>query len=292
MDAPLRDRPRDLLVAGHVNVDEFLEVARFPEKDRTVPVLARRTELGGTATNMVLTASRYGVACGLVARVGRGFPPEFRARLAERRVDLRGLDHLPRRNTPTCYIVEDRRHGQRTFIDQGAMADGPPLYFRVGPWVRDYRWAHLTTGPPDAILALQRQARRGGLRVAVDPGQEVQYRWDSGRLRRLLAGSELLWGNRSEVARTAELAHRTGAEGLLDLVPLVVRTEGKLGATAFSRVGRVHVRAVRPRKVRSVVGAGDAFRGGFYAAWFSGQPLASCLGAGQRAATRWMEGAR
>jgi len=292
MDDPLRNRPRDLLVAGHVNVDEFLRVDEFPAPDRTVPVVDRRTELGGTATNIALTASRYGVASGLVARIGGGFPAEFLQRLEAGRVDLRGLETLRRRRTPTCYILEDRRGGQRTLIDQGAMSDGTPRRFRVGPWLSEYSWVHLTTGPPDALLTLQRTARAAGLRVAADPGQEMHYRWDSANLRRLVAGAELLWGNRSEIERAIALLDLGGPEELLAHVPLIVRTEGARGATAFSRAGSVHVRAVRPRRVRTSVGAGDAFRGGFYAAWFDGQRLRECLTAGERAATRWMEGAR
>jgi len=292
MDDRLRDRPRDLLIAGHVNVDEFLRVAEFPRPDRTVPVVDRRSELGGTATNIALTASRYGVACGLVARLGTGFPPTFRKVLETGRVDLRGLETLPRRTTPTCYIVEDRRGGQRTLIDQGAMSDGAPRRFRIGPWLTEYSWLHLTTGPPEALLSLQRTARGRGLHIAAEPGQETHYRWDAPHLRRLLQGAEVLWGNRSEIQRVTALLELHGPEALLEHVPLVVRTEGAGGATALSRTGSVHVPARRPREVRSSVGAGDAFRGGFYAGWFAGQPLKECLTAGERAATRWLEGVR
>jgi sugar/nucleoside kinase (ribokinase family) len=292
MDDPLQNRPRDLLVAGHVNVDEFLRVARFPLQDRTVPVMSRRAELGGTATNIALTAARYGVVTGIVARLGAGFPPEFRATLKAAKVDLRGVETFLRRTTPTCYIVEDTRGGQRTLIDQGAMSDGPPTRFHLGRWLAEYSWLHITTGPPVALLALQRAARASGLHVAADPGQEIHYRWDAAPLRRLLQASELLWGNRSEIARMTSLLGLRKPEALLQHVPVVVRTEGKDGATAFARTGAVHVPARRPRQVRSVVGAGDAFRGGFYAAWFAGQRLKECLTAGERAAVRWLEGAR
>jgi sugar/nucleoside kinase (ribokinase family) len=292
MDDALRDRPRDLLIAGHVNVDEFLQVAAFPGADRTAPVVRRRTELGGPATNIALTASRYGVACGLVTRLGAGFPDGLRAMLTHSSIDLRGVEYHPRRTTPTCYIVEDERHAQRTFIDQGAMADGAPIHFRLGPWLKEYAWLHATTGPPAAILGLQTRARTAGLHVAVDPAQEVHYRWDAPSLRRLVGHAELLWGNRSEIGRMLGVLNMKRPEELLALVPLVIRTEGTHGSTAFSRAETVHVPAKKPRTLRTVVGAGDAYRGGFYAAWFAGQRLRECLTAGQRAATRWLEGAR
>ena len=77
MTGAVADRPRDLLVSGHVIIDRFLSVRSFPAADRTVPVLQYRAELGGTATNIVRAASKLGVATGLVARVGDGFPDEY-----------------------------------------------------------------------------------------------------------------------------------------------------------------------------------------------------------------------
>ncbi|MCI4367734.1 MAG: PfkB family carbohydrate kinase, partial [Thermoplasmata archaeon] len=47
--------------------------------------------------------------------------------------------------------------------------------------------------------------------------------------------------------------------------------------------------AVVPRPLRQVTGAGDAFRGGFFAAYFDGQPTRHCLVAGTRSAARWMQ---
>jgi nucleoside kinase len=281
-------RPRDLLVSGHVNVDRFLALPRFPASDRTVPVLAHRVVLGGTAGNIALAASRYGVASGLVARVGDGFPEAFRERLRQAHIDLRGLEKTPGEPTPTAYILEDPEGGQRTLMDQGAMRD------RKGratprPWLEEYSWVHLTTGPPDLQLALLDEGRARGLRAAADPAQEIHYRWDPPRLRQLLRGCEILFGNRSEVAKAAQLLGVRAPEGLLGHVPLVVRTEGTAGATAFSRTGSVHVAAVRPKRARTFVGAGDCFRGGFYAGWFEGEPMKGCLAAGARAAARGIE---
>jgi sugar/nucleoside kinase (ribokinase family) len=285
------ERPSDLLVAGHVNVDRFLRVDQFPAADRTVPVVTSRAELGGTAANIARVASGYGVPTGLVARLGDGFPAEFSEVLRKARIDLRGIEFVPGRSTPTCYIVEDSRGGQRTLIDQGSMEDDRGPYRRLPP-LTDYSWLHLTTGPPAAHRALARRARAAGVRVAVDPAQEIHYRWSASGFRQLLGEAEVLFGNGSEMLKAQDLAGVDSPEELLALVPLIVRTEGAHGATAFSRSGTVHVPAPRPRRSRTIVGAGDAFRGGFYAAWFAGQPLEGTLVAGVRAATRWIEGVR
>jgi sugar/nucleoside kinase (ribokinase family) len=290
MRSTIRDRPRDVVVAGHVNVDRFLRVDRFPESDRTVPVTADRVALGGTAALIAVSAARRGVRAGLIARVGGDFPLAFRRELAKAGVDLRGLEQVAGRGSPTCYIVEDRRGAQRTLIDQGPMGDARGAR-RPGPWLKEYSWIHLGTGDPRFQLGLASVARARGLHVAADPAQEIFYRWPAAALRRLLASAEILFGNEAEVRHAAELAGARDPAGLLERVPLIVRTEGRRGASAFSRDGTVHVPARRPRVVRTEVGAGDAFRGGFYAAWFEGKPLRACLDSGARAAVRRIEGA-
>jgi nucleoside kinase len=280
--------PRDLLVSGHVNVDRFLRVRQFPSPDRTVPVAAHRIALGGTAATLARVATRFGVRTGIVARVGTEFPAAFLRQLRADGVDLRGLEIVRAPPTPTCYIVEDEDGGQRTLIDQGPMGDAGRARL-PGRWLSEYGWLHVTTGDPAFQLRLVRAARAAGLRVAADPAQEIHYRWDRTGLAELLGASEVFFGNRAEVAHATDLFRVRRPEALLARVPLVVRTEGANGATAFSRAGTRHVAARRPRKVRTVVGAGDAFRGGFYAAWFAGQPVPHCLTAGTRAASAWLE---
>lgn len=281
-------RPRELLVSGHVNVDRFLTVDRFPAADRTVPLRGNRAELGGTATNIARVASGYGVATGLVAYIGEEFPSTFRSRLDRSGIDLRGVRTVPGTPTPTCYIIEDRRGNQRTLIDQGPMGDLGSAEL-PSDWMGEYSWVHLATGDPGFQLRLATKARALGLKVAADPAQEIHYRWDRRQLRALFERTELLFGNRSEIDRAERSVGAHAPQGLLAYVPLIVRTEGRKGATAFSRAGTVHVSADLPLRVATVVGAGDAFRGGFYSAWFGGQPLEACLRAGTRASRHWIE---
>jgi nucleoside kinase len=280
---------RQLLVAGHVNVDHFVSVDAFPAADRTVPILAEREELGGTATTVARSAREHGVSVGLLARVGDGFPPAFRATLAREGIDLRGLTAVGGVPTPRCTIVEDRTGRSRTFIQQGPMGASRPAPL-PGAWWTEYRWLHLGTGEPTYYLRLARAARAAGMRVALDPAQEILYRWDRPTFVAVAPLAEILFGNRAEIERAALWAGRGRMASLLGLVPLVVRTDGARGATAFFRGGTLHVAGRRPRRRRTLVGAGDAFRGGFYGAWFEGRALADCVDAGNRAAVARIEG--
>ncbi|MCI4340446.1 MAG: PfkB family carbohydrate kinase [Thermoplasmata archaeon] len=278
----------DLLVVGHTNLDHFLHVDRLPERDRTTPIAARETRLGGTAANIARSAAHWGVRTGLVSRVGPDFPAEFRTVLEREGIDLRGFEVVPGIPSSACFIAEDGRGGQETLIDQGPMRDGLP--FRVpGALLGDAPWVHLTTGAPAYLSRLKAEVRRRGGRVAVDPAQEIHYRWTGAALERLLDGAEIFFGNAHEIDRATELLGRRKWTELVDLVPLVLRTNGRKGVDAASRTGILSVAGRRPRRLATVTGAGDAFRGGFYAGWVEGTPLRACLESGVRSACAWIE---
>ncbi len=282
-----RGAQSDLLVVGHTNIDRFVEVDRLPDPDRTVPVLGARELLGGTAANIALAAAGAGLSSRLWSLVGPEFPPAFSRRLRSAGVDVRGLLPIPGARSPSCLIVEDRRGRQVTLIDQGAMggAGAAPLPERL---LEGVRWVHLTTGDPVYQLRVAAAARRRGLPVGVDPAQEVHYRWTRPQLERLLGSAEILFGNRAEIAAVRALLGVRRTSHLLERVPLVVETWGHLGARAYSRRGEERVPAENARRGARAVGAGDAFRGGFYASWLSGEPLGDCLLTGARTARRWI----
>ena len=286
---PWEERPGeiDLAVFGHINLDHFLHVEALPQADRTVPVSRQVTHLGGTATNLARSAAAWGVRTGIISRVGDDFPPEYWRLLEEENIDLSGVERVRGVGSSCCYIVEDGRGGQMTLIDQGPMGPGRT------PWIPAERlerahWLHLATGDPALQLRLAAAARRLGVHVSVDPAQEIHYLWDGARFRKLLDGAEALFGNTAEIDRAVSLLGARTRARLLEHVPLVVETRGARGAAAYTRAGTERVAAIAPARFAQVTGAGDAFRGGFFAAWFAGQTLRHCLVAGTRSAARWM----
>jgi sugar/nucleoside kinase (ribokinase family) len=282
---------RDLLVVGHTAIDRFWHVRRLPERDRTVPVETVSERLGGTAANLAQAAAGEGLKVGLLSRIGPDFSAEFRGELRESGIDLTGLETVRGDRTPSALIVEDGRGGQMTLFDQGAMGDASRARIPSALLSR-YSWVHLTTGDPSYMLNVLRAARASGARVAADPAQEIHYRWSAPELRRLLPGCELLFGNEAEIAVACRMMGVRGPARLTRTVPLVVVTRGRKGARAYGRTGVVEVPGRSPKSLRQVTGAGDSFRGGFYAAWLRGAPVADALAEGVAAATRWIETAR
>jgi sugar/nucleoside kinase (ribokinase family) len=248
------------------------------------------TLLGGTAANIARAAARLGVRTRLVSDVGTDFPDSFENQLVADGVDVAGLRRVPGAVTPTAHILEGPGGEQMTLFRPGAMDSGESLP-EVDPLLEGISWVHLTTGSPTFQLRIKEAARRRGLRVAVDPAQEVHYRWDRPKMRQLLQGAEILFGNDHEIARVVELVGETSVRALLTRVSLIVVTQGRRGARAYSRTGTARASAVSIRHPNRITGAGDAFRGGFYSAWFGGESLTECLSEGNRSAAEWIRGA-
>lgn len=273
----------DLLVVGHINIDHELHVPHLPKDDQTVPVGRRRASLGGTASNIARWSSLLGLNVALAAFVGPDLPSSFEQRLRLDGVDIGAVTARRGEFTPACWIIEDGRGGQITVIDQGAMGSTGRESL-PNKQLRSASWVHLATGDPVYQIRVAEEARRRGAKVACDPAQEIHYRWNRKDLQRLLQSCEIVFGNEEELGQMARLLGLAGAERLIEKVPLAIMTRASRGARAFARTEVAEVPAVPIKGIHRVTGAGDAFRGGFYRAWFTGEPLVDCLRWGTAAA--------
>ncbi|MCI4322762.1 MAG: PfkB family carbohydrate kinase [Thermoplasmata archaeon] len=285
---PRSGRAIALAVAGHVNVDRFFRVPSLPSSDRTVPLDAMHTALGGPAGTIARSSAAQGVATGLISRIGDDFPSPFWRRLVEEGIDVSGVERVAGARSSSCYIFEDGKGHQTTVIDQGPLGNAARARLPTELLARTST-LHLTTGDPAFLLRLKAEAIRRGIRVAVDPSQEIHYRWDARRFHELVDGAEMLFGNQEEIERAMKLLGLPSVRSITERVPMVVATLGRAGSVAYTRAGTVRGAPRRVAHPNQITGAGDSFRGGFYAAWLRGVPLPQSLRAGNASATRWMQ---
>jgi len=249
-----------LAVLGHLNIDIIYRLRELPEKGRSVNADDVQEHFGGTAGNLGVHASKLGVKTAICCYVGEDFPHAFRRFLETARIQTYDILVLPGYRTPRCHIFNTADGEQTYIIEQGAMdaSEELPLWEET---LRSAEMVHVSTGDP------VRYARAvEGRNYAFDPGQEINYRYDRNRFMRLIRGSEIFFANSIEMDMALRLAGLADERELLELCPLLIRTAGPSGAYVIEKDGITHVPPCRPRRFSDTVGAGDAFRAGFYAA--------------------------
>ncbi|HUR62816.1 MAG TPA: PfkB family carbohydrate kinase [Candidatus Thermoplasmatota archaeon] len=275
-----------LAVAGHSNLDVQLQVQELPKPGMSVPVLERRTVWGGTAGNIARHAGGLGVPVRLWSRVGPDFPPAWRSAFEQDGVDLTFLDVAKDQMTPTCFILTDLLDRQSYAMDQGAMGriDEHPVGPELLNGLDEDSWLHVTTGNPLGYAHVVDAARKSGIRVAFDPGQELRFQYDTRSFEGLLDQSEVLFVNEPELRVACDYLRYGSAEQLLDHVQAVVVTRAEKGATLYRPKAKPLSLPAFPVKVVDPTGAGDALRAGWYAALNAGHDMGSALRWGLAAA--------
>ncbi|WP_326764967.1 PfkB family carbohydrate kinase [Streptomyces sp. NBC_01591] len=254
-----------------------------PARIRTLP--------GGAGANVACWAARSGCAdVRLLARVGADSADWHRDAL--RRAGVRCLLAVDN-DVPTATVVAlVDSAAERTFLtDSGAVLRLSPDDW--SPSMLD-GIAHLhlsgyllfaATSRATALLAL-REARRRRIPVSVDPAS-AGFLTELGADRFLTAveGADLLLPNADEARLLTGVPEPADAAAKLSLqVGRVVVTLGEDGAllAAAGAVTR-RIPAVQVRGAVDSTGAGDAFTGGFLAAYLAGEDDASAAAAGCRA---------
>ncbi len=293
--APGRARP--VVVLGDLNVDLTLELP-----DRGAPVAERvvrepRLTGGGTAGNTAAALARLGVPVEFCGSVGDdGFGRWLAHDLRTIGVGTRGL--VVTREAPTCQVIAMvEPDGERYLVvwptDGGALTRLAPVELDPG-LVAGAAWLHTTgmclrSSPiASSVLAGMRLARDAGVPVSIDLNLRLEL-WDlSAEVLRVVVEAvslaDVVLGNGAEelvplaramgaIADGPEAAARALAGG----ERTVVARLGAAGALACGSGGEVIAAPGFPARLRSPVGAGDAFNGGFIAARVAGLPMADAL---------------
>jgi sugar/nucleoside kinase (ribokinase family) len=263
-------------VFGHTNVDHITMVPAFPPMNQSIQIDGFKHLWGGTAANVAIVAARMGVPTALASFVGHGFPPEFLKDLTESGLDLSDLTMVDSHPTPECFIFSDGMDNQMAFVIQGPMeiADGLDLQEYS---IRSADIVHLATGNPSYHMRVAEEAKLRGKSVVFDPGQELHYKWDSATFSHMVELADTLWLNHAELHRALKYTRLTKPRDLLGLVDTMVLTMGRDGSRLMTHDSRIDVPMIPADSVEDTTGAGDAFRGGFYAGMYRDMPPRDCL---------------
>lgn len=257
-----------LSVYGHVTVDQILSVNRFPALNESVDVISKKTSLGGTGTNIAVFAAGLGVPTAICSFVGNDFPVAYEGFMRSTGLIMDEFEVAEGYETSQAIVINNSDMEQKVIFYQGPQGCASRFGNLMTGSARASKHVHFCTGEPEYYISVMKAIRNPGIRVAVDPAQEVYKMWDPDTMQRALGLSDSLFCNGFE----AKIIEKyLGIDSVMSVdKPLVVCTEGSRGSIAKIDGEIVRIPLVEAASVADTTGAGDAYRAGFYAGLYRG----------------------
>ncbi len=266
-----------VIVAGSINVDLIVGVARLPTAGETVLGDRFIQQNGGKSANQAVAASRVGATVVMLGAVGGDdLGRSALEGLASEGVDVSSCRRLADEHTGLALIVVDAVGENQIAVAQGAnmrldaaMIRGQTAELRPAPGAVCLLGFEV---PDDAVLAAARWAVGQGLRLIVNPAPARPL------LDELLTLAPILTPNESEAELLTGSADPEAAAGILSAwtgAPVIVSL-GAEGAVLSSGGQATRLPATKVTPV-DTTGAGDALNGILAAELARGAPLEAAL---------------
>lgn len=270
-----------LCIYGHICLDQIISLPNLPEPNTSINITEIKKYYGGTGANQAAVAAALGVPTALCAYVGNDFPADFKEFLAAKGVDLHDVETMAEYETPTVLIVSDQQQNQIAYVYQGPMGDMDKFPVKTAR-AQEAEFVHLGTGSPQYYLKVLQAL--DGKRTALDPAQEIHHVWNAEKFQEALPYTDIFFCNENELKTALKYTNKKSAEELLDAVKIIVNTQGAAGSVIYTEEETMTIPATAT-KVIDPTGAGDAFRGGFYAGLYRKKSMAEAAACGNAAAS-------
>ena len=239
---------------------------------------------GGTAPNIAYTLALLGEKPRLIATVGEDFG-DYRAWLEEKGVDTTWARVVPGKFTASFFATTDKVNAQIASFYPGAMAHAAELSLKN----LDKRPDLVVISPdaPDAMKNRAAECRELGIPYLYDPSQQI-LRLEGAEIARDMEGAHFLFVNDYEFGLVSK---KTGMslEDMLKHVDILVVTKGAEGAVIYADGKEIVIPVTPEERIIDPTGVGDAFRGGFLAAYARGWDWELCGQVGSLAAVYVLE---
>jgi len=284
----------DILISGSVAYDYLMTFPGLfkeqilPERLESISlsflVDSMTRQRGGIAPNIAYTLALLGEQPRLFATVGEDFE-DYRAWLEKFGVNTEYAKVIPGKFTASFFATTDRANAQIATFYPGAMGDAASLSLTDVKKRPDL----VVVSPTDPVAMMKHAAesRELGIPYLYDPSQQV-LRLDGKEIARDMEGAHFLFVNDYEYGL---ISKKTGLDlrGMLKHVDVIVITKGAEGAIIYTEGNEVVIPVVPEDRIIDPTGVGDAFRGGFLAAYAHGWDWSLCGQVGSLAAVYVLE---
>ncbi|RIK42595.1 MAG: carbohydrate kinase family protein [Chloroflexi bacterium] len=231
-----------------------------------------RRERGGVAANIAYTMKLLGSDPVILATVGHDFG-DYRRWLEQQGLSTMQIIEIEHELTATFFVSTDSDQNQIANFYTGAMAHARD-YTLADRQLTNASLVVISPNDPGAMLSYAQECKQHGIPFAYDPSQQLA-RLSGEELAQSIPGAGYLLCNEYEIAMVQKKTGWSLAQ-ICDQVDVVVVTLGKEGSAIHTGGSVTHVPAAKLSEIVEPTGAGDAFRGGFFAAIEAGLPLEIC----------------
>ncbi len=231
-----------------------------------------RRERGGVAANVAYTMKLLGADPIIFATVGHDFG-DYRRWLEDHGLSTAKIIEIENELTATFFVSTDIDQNQIANFYTGAMSHA--RHYSLGRLGLDAaELVLISPNDPVAMLNYAKECKTLGIPFAYDPSQQLA-RLSGADLEESVPGAAYLMCNEYELAM---ILSKTGwsQEELLGKVDALVLTLGKRGSAIFVEGDKTEIPVAPLDRVEDPTGAGDAYRGGFFAARLRGLPWSVC----------------
>ncbi len=227
-----------------------------------------RKERGGVAANIAYTMKLLGADPVVFATVGQDFG-DYRRWMEDHGLRTDHIVEIPEEFTASFFVGSDQEQNQIAIFYTGAMAHARN-YSLEQRGLDDAQVVLISPNDPGAMLRYAQECRVLGIPYAYDPSQQIA-RLSGEELAASIPGATYLLVNEYELAM---VLNKTGwsLDDLRGKVNILVNTLGKDGSRIYVDGLVVDVPSARVDKSIDPTGAGDAYRGGLFAAVLAGLP--------------------
>jgi adenosine kinase len=243
---------------------------------------------GGVATNIAYTMKLLGAEPTLFSTVGQDFG-DYRRWLEQLGINTTHLIEIPDEFTASFFCNTDAEGKQISSFYSGAMLHASH-YTLTDARLTDAQLVLIGAGDPVAMLNQAAECQRLGIPYALDPSFQVA-RFTGEEMLQNFRGAAYLFCNEYELAIIQNKTGWSPDEVKAQVATLVVTLaeKGSVIHTDFGRGETITIPAAQPASVANPTGAGDAYRGGFFAAHLKGLPYEICGRVGSLSATYCLE---